>query len=866
MTYALGIDVGTTFTAAAIWRDGRAEVVDLGERARTIPSVLFLRDDGVMLVGEAAERRAITDPSRVAREFKRRFGDDVPVRLADTWVGIPDLVADMIRFVVSKVTERESQAPGHVMLTRPATWSGHRQDLMEQAAGLAGLTDVGLLSEPVAAAGHYAAQDRLTPGDHVGVYDLGGGTFDATVLRKTDGGFEVCGEPGGDDDIGGIDIDEAVLDHIARTVGPPWQRQDLTDPETARAVAQVHAAAVAAKEALSADTEAEIPVIIPGCNRTVRLTRDDLEESVRIMVLRTLDTFRRTCRSAGVEPADLNRVLLVGGSSRIPLVARLVEREFRVLVTVDTHPKFAVCLGAAIAGGARLSRRAPQTPRVQRVQGAPQTPQLRTMARPAATPSDADVRGSTDTSPDTQATDRGTARSADSAAAALAADLLAPLPVPARPAVTVEVDLAQAGLDEPYDQLLHPPQVRTRDVRLTDRDEPLRIHLGPSDEGYRNQSRRVAAVGGLIALVVIAAILAAVFAATGHPSSSTSAPQSSGPGSTRSTGPAVGSSTVARLTAGLLTADAAPGSAVYGFTDNPRGGRVAVGNGSGNGSGGSDRGPAAWSSDGASAWTPAVVRSPAGSGPGVMTGVASIGGRLVAVGWTAPPGAGPSQAVPTAWLSPDGRTWQAVGGDLSGSPGQMSDVVAVPGGLLAVGVDRGTDRDGDVAVWRSTDGQTWRRETVTGAGGLGTQTLDRVVALPGGALLAVGQEPEGAGTSAHFRRSADGRGWQDVPTDLPPDAVVTVLALTSNGRLLAGGSILDTPGKRRPVIWLCDEQLRGCQQQDIIPAEQTPPTATPSIRMYTSSVTGATITAAGTSDASGDSRATVWTLVLDQPR
>ncbi len=196
----------------------------------------------------------------------------------------------------------------------------------------------------------------------------------------------------------------------------------------------------------------------------------------------------------------------------------------------------------------------------------------------------------------------------------------------------------------------------------------------------------------------------------------------------------------------------------------------------------------------------------------------------------------------------------------------MSDVVAVPGGLLAVGVDRGTDHDGDVAVWRSADGQTWRRETVTGAGGLGTQTLDRVVALPGGTLLAVGQEPEGAGTSAHFRRSADGRSWQDAPTDLPPDAVVTVLALTSNGRLLAGGSILDTPGRRRPVIWLCDEQMRTCQRQDVIPPQQTPPAATPSIRIYTSSVTGATITAAGTSDASGDSRATVWTLVLDQPR
>ncbi|WP_239334297.1 hypothetical protein [Frankia sp. CiP3] len=259
--------------------------------------------------------------------------------------------------------------------------------------------------------------------------------------------------------------------------------------------------------------------------------------------------------------------------------------------------------------------------------------------------------------------------------------------------------------------------------------------------------------------------------------------------------------------------------------------------------------------------SPAAITSPAGAGPGAITGVASVGGRLAAVGWTAPAGSGPSQAVPTAWDSPDGRAWRVVGGDLTGSPGQLRDVVAVAGGLLAVGIDRGTDRDGDGAVWRSTDGRAWQRETVTGAGGPGTQIFDRVVLLPGGVLLAVGQEPEGAGTSAHFRRSADGRSWQDVQTGLPADAVVTLLAAAADRRVLAGGSILDTPGRRRPVVWLCDEQLRDCQRQDIII-----PTETPDIRMYTSTGIGAAISVAGTSDASSASKAAVWNLSLNEHR
>src|SRR5215213_5557383 len=176
-TYGLGVDLGTTYTAAALWRDGRAESVALGTTSLSVPSVLFLRDDDVLLVGDAAVRRGISEPDRVARQFKRRFGDDeaTPAELAGV----------LLRWVVDTVTEREGGPPAHVTLTHPATWREHRTSLLVEAAEAAGLTDVGLVAEPVAAAAFYASTERLETDALLAVYDLGGGTFDATVVRKT---------------------------------------------------------------------------------------------------------------------------------------------------------------------------------------------------------------------------------------------------------------------------------------------------------------------------------------------------------------------------------------------------------------------------------------------------------------------------------------------------------------------------------------------------------------------------------------------------------------------------------------------------------------------------------------------------------
>src|SRR5262245_6689107 len=213
--YALGIDLGTTFTAASVWRDGHAEIASLGSRAAAIPSVVLLREDETFVTGESADRRGLTEPHRVAREFKRRLGDTTPILLGGVPYSAEALMARLLRSVLDEVSTREGGPPSATCVSHPANWGPYKTDLLRQAVRLAGL-DAGLdrpvryTTEPEAAAVFYARQQRIEPGAVVAVYDLGGGTFDAAVLRKTADGFGILGQPEGIERLGGIDFDAAV--------------------------------------------------------------------------------------------------------------------------------------------------------------------------------------------------------------------------------------------------------------------------------------------------------------------------------------------------------------------------------------------------------------------------------------------------------------------------------------------------------------------------------------------------------------------------------------------------------------------------------------------------------------------------------
>ena len=237
-----------------------------------------------------------------------------------------------------------------VTLTHPANWGPYKCELFAQVPELAGLGEVQMLTEPEAAAAHYARNDRLDPGALVAVYDLGGGTFDATVLRTTEHGFDILGRPEGIEGLGGIDFDEAVFTHVDQTLDGAVSRLDPADPRATSAAIRLRHECVTAKETLSADTETTIPVLLPELQTEVRLTRGEFEKMIRPAIGATIASLRRALQSARIDPAQLHTVLLVGGSSRIPMVAHLVSAELGRPTSVDTHPKHAIALGAAAVG------------------------------------------------------------------------------------------------------------------------------------------------------------------------------------------------------------------------------------------------------------------------------------------------------------------------------------------------------------------------------------------------------------------------------------------------------------------------------------------------------------------------------------
>jgi actin-like ATPase involved in cell morphogenesis len=354
MGYSLGVDLGTTYCAAAVLRDGQTapEVVTLGASSAVMPTVVLLRADGEVLEGESAVRRGVDEPTRVAREFKRRLGDPTPLVLGGTPYGADALMGHVLREIIRITVEREGAAPDRLVLTHPANYGPYKLEQVREVARLAGadLDRLVLVTEPEAAAISYATRERIAPGEVVAVYDFGGGTFDVALLRRTEHGFVGVGRPDGMERFGGIDIDAAILAFVDTQLGGALTALDPTDPEVQVAVARLKEDCRVAKETLSSDTDASIPVSLPGLQTRVRLTRAELEEIVRPRIVETIDALGRAVASASLGMDDVGRILLVGGSSRTPLVGEMIAARTGRPVAVDAHPKFTICLGAAVRG------------------------------------------------------------------------------------------------------------------------------------------------------------------------------------------------------------------------------------------------------------------------------------------------------------------------------------------------------------------------------------------------------------------------------------------------------------------------------------------------------------------------------------
>jgi actin-like ATPase involved in cell morphogenesis len=351
--YSLAIDLGTSFIAAAVADDRGLEMFGLGDGSLVAPAAVYVRDDGSLVTGDAAARRAVSNPDRVAREIKRHLGNPTPVMLGGAPYAVADLLGALLQDVLTRAADRQGAKPDVVALTHPANWGPFRKGLFEDVAQSAGLTDLLYTTEPEAAAAHYASTRPLGEGDVLAVYDLGGGTFDATVLRRTAHGFEIVGTPEGIERLGGADFDEAVFAHVNYVASGALAELDHSDPKTVVALARLRQDCTLAKEALSVDVEATIPVFLPNRHFDVTLTRAELEGMIRAPIESTIGTLDRVLRASQVDRTTLAAVLLVGGSSRIPLVAQMVSEAFGRPTVVGAHPKHAVALGAALLAEAR---------------------------------------------------------------------------------------------------------------------------------------------------------------------------------------------------------------------------------------------------------------------------------------------------------------------------------------------------------------------------------------------------------------------------------------------------------------------------------------------------------------------------------
>ncbi|RGC66473.1 Chaperone protein DnaK [Micromonospora sp. MW-13] len=365
--FALGVDLGTSNTVAVLrWPDGRTRPL-LVDGQPVVPSGVYADTDGRLHVGRDAQRLAQADPGRYEPNPKRRI-DSRAVPLGDREYAPADLLAAILHAVGQTAVAAVGFLPPAV-LTCPASWDDARREVLADAllrAGwpqaaehtLSGPTPLGtrLLREPVAAARYYAQVLRrpVPVGGSIAVFDLGGGTLDVAVLRNEgadpwgDSGFTVT-VTGGVPDLGGLDLDAALTGRLGELVSAtdPAQWDRLTRPADAGQWRDRHRLWEGVREAREMLSRAPVaPVVVPGSQQVVQLTRDDLERVATPLLARAVAETGRVIAAAGLTPDRLAGLFLVGGPTRMPLVARMLHAELGVAPTVLEQPELPVAEGA----------------------------------------------------------------------------------------------------------------------------------------------------------------------------------------------------------------------------------------------------------------------------------------------------------------------------------------------------------------------------------------------------------------------------------------------------------------------------------------------------------------------------------------
>jgi actin-like ATPase involved in cell morphogenesis len=345
---SLGVDFGTSHTIAVVRRaDGSLRPL-LFDGAPLMPSAVCADADGGLLVGRDAVHAGRRHPERFEPNPKRLI-DRPSTLLGAREYPVPDLIAAVLH-AVAEECRRVVGRPAQATLTVPAEWGPARRQVVEDAAARAGLGRVRLVPEPVAAATYYAEslKHSMAVGSSIVVYDLGAGTFDASVVRRTDGGFTAVALDGRGD-LGGLDIDAALIDHLGGTYGERegWKRlMNPTTVEERRHFRDFQEEIRGAKERLSRHQQSDIA--IPLLDVEAHLTRTELESIAQPHLEQTIRVTQAVIRAAGLDVAASAGVFLVGGASRMPLVATMLHRALGLAPTVLDQPEIVVAEGSVL--------------------------------------------------------------------------------------------------------------------------------------------------------------------------------------------------------------------------------------------------------------------------------------------------------------------------------------------------------------------------------------------------------------------------------------------------------------------------------------------------------------------------------------
>ena len=380
MAKIIGIDLGTTNSCVAVMEGDKVKVIDNAEGARTTPSIVAYKDDGEILVGQSAKRQAVTNPQNtlfaIKRLIGRKFEDKVvqkdigmvPYKIVkadngDAWVDIngkklapPQISAEVLKKMKKTAEDYLGENVTEAVVTVPAYFNDSQRQATKDAGKIAGLDVKRIINEPTAAALAYGMDKKGGADRKIAVYDLGGGTFDISIIEIADVDgeqqFEVL-STNGDTFLGGEDFDLTLIDYLVEEFKKENSVNLKGDP---LAMQRLKEAAEKAKIELSSSqsTDINLPYITADAtgpkHLVVNVTRAKLESLTEALVNRTIEPCKIALSDAGLKASDIDDVILVGGQSRMPLVQQRVQEFFGKEPRKDVNPDEAVAMGAAIQG------------------------------------------------------------------------------------------------------------------------------------------------------------------------------------------------------------------------------------------------------------------------------------------------------------------------------------------------------------------------------------------------------------------------------------------------------------------------------------------------------------------------------------